>query len=118
MAALVTTVFDSSAVPVVATVNTASASDTITYVAGSNQMVELDNTTAGSLTVVIKGTAPSAAYFVPATGTNIDLTAGFSVVVAAGVKKVVNLDKISAYLVGTGVVTLSGAATLKITIYS
>lgn len=118
MAALVTTIFDIAIAPVIATVNTASASDTLTYVAGTNQMVELDNSTGGSLTVVIKGTAPSATYVVPATGSTMDLSAGLSIVLAAGVKKVVNLDKISAYLAGTGVVTLSGAATLKITIYA
>jgi hypothetical protein len=41
-----------------------------------------------------------------------------NVTLAAGVKKIINLDKISAYLDGNGTVTLSGAATLKITIYA
>jgi len=103
---------------VTATVNTASASDTLTYVAGTGQLVELDNTTGGSLTLNIKGTAPSAAYAIPATGTTTDLSAGLSIIVAASQKKIVNLDKIAAYLAGTGVVTLSGAATLKLTVYA
>jgi hypothetical protein len=100
-----------------AVVNVASASDTLAYVAGSRQLVELDNATAGSLTVVIKGSAPPAAYPVVGAGDTKDLTAGLSVVVAAGVKKFVYLDNIQAYLTGTGVVTLSGAATLKITAF-
>ena len=101
-----------------ATVNTASASDTLTYVAGTNQLVEMDNTTGGSLTLNIKGSAPNAAFPVPATGTTVDLSAGLNVVVPASTKKIVNLDKIANYLAGSGTVTLSGAATLKITVYA
>jgi len=118
MAALTSTTLYSASGVATATVNTASASDTLTYVAGTNQLVEMDNTTGGSLTLNIKGSAPSATYNVPNTSTTVDLSAGLSVTVAAGVKKIINLDKISAYLVGTGVVTLSGAATLKITVYA
>ncbi len=118
MAALLSTSLQSAAGVATATVNTASASDTLTYVAGSGQLVEMDNTTGGSLTLNIKGTAPSAAYPVSGTSTTIDLSAGFNVTIAAGVKKIINLDKIKAYLTGTGVVTLSGAATLKITVYA
>ena len=118
MAALTTTALASVSGVATATVNTASASDTLTYVKGTNQLIEMDNTTGGSLTLNIKGTAPSAAYSVPNTSTTVDLSAGLSVTVAAGAKKIVNLDKISAYLAGTGVVTLSGAATLKITVYA
>jgi hypothetical protein len=118
MAVLTSTVLQSAAGVATAVVNTASASDTLTYVAGTNQLVEMDNTTAGSLTLVIKGTAPSAAYPIVGTSTTTDLTTGLSVVLPAATKKIINLDKISAYLTGTGVVTLSGAATLKITVYA
>jgi len=118
MAALTATSFSSASGEVTATVNTASASDTMTYVKGSGQLLELDNSTGGSLTLNIKGSAPSAAYVIPNTSDTKDLTAGKSVTVAAGVKKIINLDKISAYLDGNGTVTLSGAATLKITIYA
>lgn len=117
MAALTSTSLNVSGVGT-ATVNTATASDTLTYVAGTNQLVELYNPTAGSLTVVIKGSAPSATYSVPNTGTTVDLSAGLSVVVAASAKKFVNLDKISAYLAGSGTVTFSGAAGLHITIFN
>lgn len=118
MAVLTTTAFASVGGAVLANVNTASASDTLTYVANTNQLVELDNTTGGSLTINIKGSAPSAAYPVAGTSTTIDLTAGYSVTCTAGQKKIVNLDKIAAYLAGNGTVTLSGAATMKITVYA
>lgn len=118
MAALTVTSFSGVNGEVTATVNTASASDTFTYVKGSGQLLELDNTTGGSLTLVIKGSAPNAAYPIPNTSETKDLTAGKSITVAAGVKKIINLDKICAYLEGNGTVTLSGAATLKITIYA
>lgn len=118
MAALtVTTLYSASGVAL-AIVNTATASDTLTYVAGTNQLVEMDNTTGGSLTLNIKGSAPSASYPVSNTSTTVDLSAGLNVVIAAGTKKIINLDKISAYLAGSGTVTLSGAATLKITVYA
>jgi len=118
MAALTSTTLYSASGVATATVYTASASDTMTYVAGTNQLVEMDNTTGGSLSLNIKGSAPSATYSVPNTSTTVDLSAGLSVTVAAGAKKIVNLDKISAYLTGNGTVTLSGAATLKLTIYA
>lgn len=100
------------------TVNTASASDTFSYVADTGMFLEMDNTTGGSLTLNIKGSAPSATYAVSGTGGTIDLSAGYNVTIAAGVKKALNLDKIKAYLAGSGVVTCSGAATLKITVFN
>lgn len=118
MAVLSVTSFSSVNGVATATVNTASASDTITYVKGTNQLLELDNTTGGLLTLNIKGSAPSAAYNVPNTSTTVDLSLGLNVAVAAATKKILNLDKISAYLDGNGTVTLSGAATLKITVYA
>ena len=118
MAVLTTTAFYAGTNPVTATVNTASASDTFTYQAGTNQMIELDNTGGSPLTAIIVGTAASATYPVPNTHTTVNLATGLSVTIAAGVKKVINADKISAFLAGTGVVTISGASGLKITIYA
>jgi hypothetical protein len=104
-------------VVVTATRNTASASDTFTYVPNTNQVIELHNNTAGSLTAVIKGSAPSAAFPIPGAGaTTVDLSAGLSVVVAASQTKFVALDAIAAYLAGTGVVTVTGAATLTVVV--
>lgn len=118
MAALTTTSFQSVNGVATATVNTASSSDTLTYVANTGQLLEMDNTTGGSLTLNIVGSAPSATYPISGTPDVKDLTAGYSVVIAAGAKKILNLDKIKAYLAGNGTVTLSGAATLKITVYA
>lgn len=101
---------------VTVSVNTATSSDTLNYVAGANQVVKLDNVTGGTLTAVIKGTNPPSNYYVPSTGMTIDLSAGFSIQLLAGQVKSINLDKISAYLSGTGVVTITGATGIKVTI--
>src|SRR5437764_10205995 len=89
----------------VAVRNTASASDSFTYVPNTNQVLELHNNTAGSLTAVIKGSAPSSAYPIPgAGGTTFDFSAGLSVVVPAGTSTLVTLDAHSSYLAGNGTV--------------
>ena len=121
MAVLTKTSLTSTSGVATAVVATASASDTYVYTKGAGELLDMDNTTVGSLTLNVKGSAPSAAY--PVTGVGLpnstqDLTAGLNIVVAAGAKKIVNLDKISAYLEGSGTITLSGAATLKLTIYA
>lgn len=116
MAALTITSRDAIGV-VTDTVNTASASDTFTYTAGAGMLMVVNNTTGGSLTLNVKGSAPSATYPVNGTGTTQDLSSGFNITVAAGAQKSLSLDKISAYLAGTGVVTCTGAATVKLTIY-
>jgi len=90
-----------------------SASDSFTYTPNTNQVLELHNNTAGSLTATIKGSAPSAAYSVPgAGGLTVDLSAGLAVVVPANTSKFVNLDSIAAYLAGDGTVSINGAATM------
>ena len=116
MAALTITAYKDAAGVVTSVVNTATASDTLVYVPNTNQALVMDNTTGGSLTLNIKGSAPSAAYPVAGTSTTMDLSAGFNVTIAAGAKKLLNLDKIPAYLAGNGTVTLSGAAGLKLTV--
>lgn len=118
MAALTITSFQSVNGVATATVNTASSSDTMTYVPNTGQLLELDNTTGGSLTLNIIGTAPSATFPVTGDPAGKDLSAGYNITVAAGVKKIVNLDKIKSYLAGTNAITLSGASTLKITVYA
>jgi hypothetical protein len=120
MAALTPTSMNVAGV-VTATTLTASASDTCNYLSDTNQLLQMTNTTAGSLTLTIKGSNPSATY--PVTGKGLpnstqDLTAGLAIVVAAGQTKVVNLDKISAYLAGTGVVTMTGATGLSLVLYN
>lgn len=95
--------------------NTASASDAFTYVPNTGQVLELHNNTVGSLTAVIKGTAPSATYAIPgAGGTTVDLSAGLSITVAASASVFVALDAHAAYLAGTGACTVTGAATMTV----
>lgn len=85
------------------------AADTLTYVPNSSQYLEIANNTAGSLTVVIKGSAPSAAFPVPNSGnTTVDLSAGKSVVIAANKTFGISLDSIAAYLTGNGTVNVNG----------
>lgn len=94
---------------------TSSASDSFTYLPNTGQVLELHNNTVGSLTAVIKGTAPSAAYPIPgAGGTTVDLSAGLSVTVPASTSVFVTLDAHAAYLAGTGACTVSGAANMTI----
>lgn len=116
MAALTPTIRDVNGT-VTDTVYTLSASDTFTYTPSVGMTVVFNNTTGGSLTVNLKGSAPSAAYAVVGTGETKDLTSGYSITVAAGAQKSINLDKIALYLAGNNTVTMTGAATLKATIY-
>lgn len=99
------------------TVHTLAASDTFTYTPAINMTAVFSNTTGGSLTVNLKGSAPSATYPVVGTGEVKDLTSGYSITVAAGAQKSINLDTIKLYLAGNNTVTMTGAATLKATIY-
>lgn len=99
------------------TVNTLSSSDTFAYTPNVNMTAVFNNTTGGSLTVNLKGSAPSATYPVIGTGETKDLSSGYSITVAAGAQKSINLDKITKYLTGSGTVTVTGASTLKATIY-
>lgn len=88
---------------------TLTASDTFTYVPNTNMTLELHNNTAGALTPLIKGSAPSAAYPVPGAGdTTVNLNAGLTLSIGINQSQVVRLDSISAYLEGTGTVTISG----------
>ena len=99
--------------------NTLSASDTFAFVPNTNQVLELHNNTAGSLTAVVKGSAPSAAFPIPgAGGTTIDLSAGLSVAVPAGTSVFVTLDAHAAYLAGNGTVTVTGASGLTAIVLS
>jgi hypothetical protein len=97
-----------SAVAVTTTV--LSASDTLTYVAGSGQVLELTNDTAGTLTANIDGSG-STTLFVQGLGQTVDVSAGYNVALAAGQTKQVKLDNISAWL--QGVVTVTGASGVK-----
>lgn len=87
--------------------STLTASDTFTLAA--NQYLLFENGTAGSLTAIVDG-ADSTTKAVDGVGA-VDVSAGVSVVVAAGTTKVLNCNSRKAYL--SGVITITGAAGLK-----
>ena len=91
-----------------ANVNTLSASDTLVYTPRKNQMLELRNTTASPVPVTIDGSTASAAFPVPGAGsTTVDLSAGKTINVPAGIGAtvMVPLDNMQNYLQGTILVT-------------
>ena len=87
--------------------STLTASDTFTL--ASNQYLLFLNDTAGSMTAVVDG-AGSTTKSVDGVG-SVDVSAGVSVVVAAGATKALNCNSRKAYL--QGVITITGAAGLK-----
>ena len=88
--------------------STLTASDTITFT--PNSYILFYNSTASSLTAVVKGSS--------ATSKNVDgigsvsLSAGVSVVVPAGDFRILNVNSRDKFMAGTSV-TITGAATLK-----
>jgi hypothetical protein len=100
MTAIVATTGSASAGPYQIVETTLTASDTLSYVANSNQSLKLRNPTGSSIVITIKGTAPVNPT-VPGTGTTFDVSAGKVITVTAGNIFAVNLDKIAQYLGGT-----------------
>ena len=92
----------------VATISTLTASDTITY--QPNQYILFQNDTVGSLTALIDGDGATSQQ-VAGIG-SVDTSSGVSVVVPAGSTKILNVNSRSAFF--KGVVTISGAAGLKV----
>lgn len=83
------------------------ASDTLTYTVGGNQMLALYNTTASPVVVTLTGTAPTT--LAPTRyGGDVTTSGGKAVTVPASGFTIVNLDKIGAFLDGTGTVTVTG----------
>ena len=85
---------------------TLTASDTLTYVAGSGQIIELYNTTAGLVTITFLGNGV-AAFNVDGYG-SVNPSAGKAVAVAASSTVAVRLDDIAKYLTGTSVAVTNG----------
>ena len=90
--------------------STLSASDTITI--ANNQYLLFNNTTAGSLTALVKGDA-STSVTVSGVGT-VSTSAGVSVAVPAGELRMVNVNSRSEFF--KGVVTITGAVGLKLAV--
>lgn len=86
---------------------TLGASDTLTFAAGTRQVLVIHNITGGALTPLIDGAGASAAVPVPGTGKTFDASGGTSVALAAGEVAEVALDTIPEFL--KGVVTVTGA---------
>jgi hypothetical protein len=99
-----------------ATKTTLSADDTFTFDPTRKQLLVFDNTTGGSLTANIKG---DAATTVNVTGLGtVSVASGLNVVVAAGAQVAVLLSTISSYCAQTAAVHITGAATLKATLFN
>ena len=102
--------------PVNATRTTLTASDTLTYAQGGAQVLMLYNTTASPVAVTLVGTAPTTLY--PAGyGGSISTASGKVVTVPASGLTFLELDDISAFLTGTGAVTVTGGTGLVAALY-
>lgn len=100
----------------VSTVNTLTASDTLTYDSTRSQILVLRNGTAGALTVNILG---NTATSIPVAGLgSVSVAAGYSTgVIGVGVTVTIALNTISAFLSGTSV-TITGGTGISSTLYS
>lgn len=86
-------------------VTTLGASDTFVFKSGRNQVLVLDNVTAGALTPNIDGDGSTTVSVSGAPA--LDVSGGYTTAsIAAGAKAVIPLDSISAYLKGT--ITITG----------
>lgn len=92
---------------------TLTASDTLAYVAGTGQILELTNTTGGTLTVNIDG-AGSTTIQPKGLGQTIDVSAGYNITLTNGQTKTVPLDSISVWLLGTIAVTGAAGVTARL----
>jgi formyltetrahydrofolate synthetase len=105
MAVIVATAMTGPGVRVL-TETTMTASDTLAYDTGRpNSVLVLRNPTGGALSPTITGSLASAAIAVPGFGT-VSAAAGLAVgSIAAGAARVIPLDSINLYLVGTVTIT-------------
>jgi len=95
--------------PVTVTTTASTASDTLVYVANTMQVLEIRNTTAGSLDVTIDGSGATT-ISPPGYGGTINIATGKVISVAANATVLVNLDSIGAFLQGTIAITNTGSA--------
>lgn len=81
------------------------ASDVITYVAGSNQVLVLYNITAAPVVCTIDGSAGTTVTVPGAGGTTVSVASGLAVNVPADGFQILRLDTASAYTQGTVAIT-------------
>lgn len=86
---------------------TLTASDTLTYTPGAKQMLVLTNPTASVVTATLTGTAP-VPVFPQGFGGSVSTSGGKAIAVPANGSTAIYLDSISAFLEGTGAVTVTG----------
>jgi hypothetical protein len=98
-----------------AALTTLSASDTITIAPGKKQLLVIRNPTGGSLTLKIDGDGGSTVNAAQLGLGSVTVSAGYDIVVGAGLSVAVVLGTISAYC--QGVVTLTGAATCVVQLF-
>lgn len=110
MAAIANTTFKGVKAPVTVARTVLSASDTLTYVPGSGQVLSLYNTTAALVTITITG-AGATTISPDGYGGTISVAAGKAIPVPASSTVNVNLDTIAAYLVGAVTLTLGTGVT-------
>lgn len=82
--------------------------DTLTYKTSKKQTLYLNNTTVGSVPVVIDGDGGTTIRC-PGLGADTDVSGGYTITLAAGEVHAVELVNIKAYL--TGVVNVTGGVT-------
>jgi len=103
--------------PVNLTRTTLTASDTLTFVQGSNQNLHLYNTTAAIVNVTLVGTAPTT-LSPDGYGGTLSTAGGKVIAVPANGWTVVELDDIWAFLTGTGVVTVTNGTGVVAALYN
>lgn len=95
--------------PATVTTTAATASDTLAFVPNSFQMLQIRNTTVGSLDVTIDGSA--ATTISPSGyGGTLNIASGKVITVAGNATVNVPLDSISAFLAGTVAITNTGTS--------
>ena len=91
-------------------------SDTLVYAPNTMQVLEIRNTTGGSLDVVIDG-AGATTISPPGYGGTVDISTGKTITVPANDTVLVNLDSISAYLQGSIAITGGTAGQIVFALY-
>lgn len=95
---------------------TLTASDTLTFQQGGDQILFMYNTTASPITVTLTGTAP-VSLSPDGYGGTISTAGGKAITVPASGSTHLELDDIWAFLAGTGVVTVTGGTGLTAHLY-
>ena len=108
MATIAQTSMRSNGQATVTTTNS-TASDTLTYAAGTFQVLEIRNTTGTSKTVTITGSTATT-IVPPGYGGTLSVAAGKAITVGANATVIVPLDSISGYLSGNITLTNTGVA--------